>query len=52
MEDPIVNISDGKLRGIITRNCIGEKIYSFLGIPFGKPPVGELRFKVSFFYAS
>lgn len=49
MEEPIIEISDGKLRGTITQNLKGEKIYSFLGVPFAKPPIGELRFKVSSF---
>lgn len=50
MEDPVVEISDGKLRGTISKNYNGEDYYAFLGIPYGKPPIGELRFKVSKFY--
>lgn len=49
MDDPIIEISDGKLRGTITVNNEGETIYTFLGIPFAKPPIGDLRFKVSNF---
>lgn len=46
MTEPIVEISDGKLRGKFEKSFDGEQIYAFLGIPYGKPPVGELRFKV------
>lgn len=45
--DPIVEISDGKLRGTVSKNYKGEKTFEFLGIPYAKPPTGELRFKVS-----
>lgn len=47
MEDPVVEISDGKLRGIVTKDNNGDKFYAFLGVPYGKAPQGELRFKVS-----
>lgn len=42
----VVELSDGKLKGTIGTNYKGEEIYAFLGIPYGKPPVGELRFQV------
>lgn len=45
--DPIINISEGKIKGYIRKNLNGESFYAFLGIPYGKPPVGSLRFKVS-----
>lgn len=47
MDDPIAEITDGKLKGTFLETYKGEKFYAFLGIPYGKPPVGELRFKVS-----
>lgn len=47
MADPIVEINDGKLKGTIQKNFKGEDIFAFLGIPYAKPPVGELRFKVN-----
>lgn len=47
MEDPIVRIESGALRGEVMKNESGERVYTFLGIPFAKPPVGDLRFKVS-----
>lgn len=45
--DPIVEISVGKLRGTITKDDNDEQVYAFLGIPYAKAPVGNLRFKVS-----
>lgn len=47
MVDTIVETGNGKLRGIIKENFKGEKFHGFLGIPYAKPPVGDLRFKVS-----
>lgn len=47
MEGPIVEIGDGKLRGTFSKNYKGEKTFEFLGIPYGKPPIGKLRFRVS-----
>lgn len=46
-DDPVVEISDGKIRGKIEKNHDGEKFYAFLGIPYGREPLGDLRFKVS-----
>ncbi|XP_056644897.1 juvenile hormone esterase-like [Diorhabda sublineata] len=45
MESPVVTIAEGKLRGNQRTNLDGEAFYAFLGIPYGKPPVGNLRFK-------
>jgi len=46
---PIVNIKNGRVRG---RVCVGLKktnariyTYNYQGIPFAKPPVGDLRFE-------
>lgn len=47
MEKPVVTIHDGKVQGIISEDFEGGKFYKFLGIPYGKPPTGPLRFKVS-----
>lgn len=45
---PTVNISQGKLKGgeVTTEN--GFKYYEYLQIPYAKPPMGDLRFKVSY----
>lgn len=48
MEAPTVEISEGGLRGLFCENLDGEKFCAFLGIPYAKPPVGDLRFKVRF----
>ncbi|XP_013146998.1 PREDICTED: cholinesterase 2-like isoform X2 [Papilio polytes] len=37
--------NDYNLEGVVTNNEYGGKIYSFKGIPYAQPPLGELRFK-------
>ena len=37
----------GKVKGSKQLSSKGKTYYSFHGIPFAKPPIGELRFKVS-----
>lgn len=41
----IVSTDYGKIRGKERTSCLGESFLSFKGIPFAKPPIGELRFK-------
>ncbi|KAJ9585488.1 hypothetical protein L9F63_002689, partial [Diploptera punctata] len=43
--DLIVTTAQGKLRGSILTSRKGKQIYSFRGVRFAQPPVGELRFK-------
>nr|ASS83171.1 acetylcholinesterase 2 [Rhipicephalus microplus] len=42
---PVVQIRAGKLRGTM-RVVLGDKFaYAFTGVPYAKPPVGELRYR-------
>nr|XP_023018918.1 juvenile hormone esterase-like [Leptinotarsa decemlineata] len=45
MASPVVTISEGQVRGCVKTDFDGSQFYSFLGIPYAKPPIGELRFK-------
>lgn len=43
----IVATNNGLVRGQIKKTFLNEKLYyAYQGIPFGRAPVGELRFKV------
>ena len=45
----LVEVTEGKLKGEKLKNILtSEEYYSFKGIPFAKPPVGPLRFKVRY----
>ena len=46
MDRPVVETSYGKLRGIRERDIDDNEFYSFKGIPYAKPPIGDLRFQV------
>lgn len=35
----------GQLKGVLRKTIYDAEYYSFEGIPYGQPPVGELRFK-------
>nr|XP_003704799.2 PREDICTED: esterase FE4-like isoform X2 [Megachile rotundata]XP_012144069.1 PREDICTED: esterase FE4-like isoform X1 [Megachile rotundata] len=45
MNEPIVTVKQGKLRGCVNKSVLGISYFAFTAIPFAKPPVGELRFK-------
>ncbi|XP_047107555.1 esterase E4-like [Schistocerca piceifrons] len=44
-EFPEVQTPQGRLRGSLLRSLDGRTIYSFRGVRYAQPPVGELRFK-------
>ncbi|XP_044740780.1 juvenile hormone esterase-like [Chrysoperla carnea] len=44
-ESVIAETKQGKLRGRIDLNYWNEPFFTFEGVPYAKPPVGELRFK-------
>jgi hypothetical protein len=43
---PLVTTAHGVLRGSVIQSRLGRPIYSFRGVRFAQPPVGNLRFKV------
>ncbi|UYV67767.1 BCHE [Cordylochernes scorpioides] len=42
--DPVVNLPMGRIKGF-RKTTIGKDMNVFLGIPFAKPPLGDLRYK-------
>lgn len=44
---PIITVNQGMVCGIEEKLPNGGSFYSFKGIPYAKPPIGELRFEVS-----
>jgi hypothetical protein len=46
-EETYVTIKNGTIVGTSYADVVNNKtIYAYLGIPYAKPPVGQLRFKV------
>nr|XP_022909379.1 esterase B1-like [Onthophagus taurus] len=45
MENPIIHLEEGKIRGKFVRGWKNIKFYSFQAIPYAEPPIGKLRFK-------
>ncbi|KAJ4446924.1 hypothetical protein ANN_13625 [Periplaneta americana] len=43
--DDIIVLKQGRLRGHRLTSRKGREIFAFQGIPYAKPPVGELRFR-------
>jgi len=50
LPSPIVTIQEGQIKGTVSEDVRGGKFYSFMGIPYAKPPVGDWRFKVTPLY--
>ena len=49
-ETVTVRVAQGSLRGQKVKTEAGVTYYSFHAIPYAKPPVGPLRFKVSLIF--
>ncbi|XP_018312617.1 esterase FE4-like isoform X2 [Mycetomoellerius zeteki] len=45
MNEIRVQVEEGKLKGVVVNGCNNVRYLAFRGIPYAKPPVGELRFK-------
>lgn len=43
---PTVKINDGIIEGHILKTIKGREIAAFEGVPYAKPPIGNLRFEV------
>lgn len=52
MSETIVKISDGRLRGSVEKSIEGYSYKAFKGVPYAKPPIGQLRFKVNNYFSS
>ncbi|XP_049511264.1 acetylcholinesterase-like [Dermacentor silvarum] len=44
-ETAVVGTAAGSIRGAVRSAAGGKQVYSFTGIPFAKPPLGELRYR-------
>lgn len=42
----VVDTNYGPVRGLKRTSVAGDQYFSFRGIPYAQPPIGELRFKV------
>lgn len=51
-EEVVVRITTGQVKGYKIASGYNYEYYNFIGIPYAKPPVGELRFKVCIFVLS
>ena len=46
LADDLVVLKQGQLKGHRLTTRKGREIFAFQGIPYAKPPVGDLRFQV------
>lgn len=42
-----LKITKGRIKGQILKSREGRPYYSYTSIPYAKPPIGRLRFKVN-----
>jgi hypothetical protein len=54
VEDKYVTVQTGQgiFRGLRFESVRNQDIFAFLGIPYARPPVGDLRFKVRYMVCS
>lgn len=45
-ESFVVQTNYGPVRGCKRQSIVGEEYLSFRGVPYARPPLGDLRFKV------
>ncbi|XP_044265021.1 esterase B1-like [Tribolium madens] len=45
MASLVITLEEGQIRGKKDEDYLGKTYYSFLGVPYAKAPIGELRFK-------
>lgn len=48
LASPRVTIKNGTLQGSIITTRNGRQIFAFQGIPYARPPIGDLRFEVTY----
>lgn len=46
VEKPVVETDKGSVEGKVQYSRSGKEYFAFQGIPYAKPPIRELRFKV------
>ncbi len=49
-ENPYVTLPQGTLMGSVMKSAKGREFQAFQCIPYAKPPIDDLRFKVSLSY--
>lgn len=45
LREPVLKISQGLIKGLKRKTIYDHDFYSFEGIPYAQPPLGDLRFK-------
>lgn len=46
-ETVLIQTTSGPIKGLQQKTQFGYEYAEFRGVPYAKPPIGELRFKVS-----
>lgn len=47
-KDPIRETEYGEVQGMVTTPIQGRSVANYLGIPYAKPPINNLRFEVRY----